>query len=82
MLKIIRIKLLIKDLVFVSKSSTISKINSNNNKVGKAKSQAKLIKSKNTVKPDLLIISKLLAEPNFRLNFFISQTKLAFAKLR
>lgn len=68
-------KLLIKDLVFASKSSTNDKIGGNISKISGAK-------SKNMIISNFLAKSKLLIKSSFRLGFSTSGTRLVFAKLR
>ena len=75
MLKIITIKLLAKNLIFVSKGNTINKVDCSDSKVSRAK-------SKNMVMPNILAKSKLFVKPMFGLGFFIFGARLVLVKLR
>ena len=74
MLKIIKIKPLIRDLISVDKDNIINRFDKNNSKISKTKFIIKKL-----AKFKVLVKSKDL---NSRLRFFTLKTKLIFAKLR
>lgn len=69
----------------VSKNNNVDR-NGGDNKVNRTKPQVnfqtKLANSKNKIRPDFLVKSKLLAKPSFRVDFLAFGARLAFAKLR
>lgn len=85
MLKTIRVKYFIGNLIFDSENSSIngisivSKINKTKFKINFS---AKFAKFGNMVRSDFLIQFKLLAKMSSRLAFFIPKAKLVFIKLR
>lgn len=86
MLKITRVKSLIKNPISFGKDNSIDK-QDGNSKINRVKSMdkknEKLAKSKNMVKSDFSIISKILVakKPSFKSRFSILRARLPFAKL-
>lgn len=74
-LRIIRIKLLVTNLIFVNKSNIINKINGNNNNIN-------VTKSKNMVILNFLAKFKWLIEPSSKMSFLTFKARLAFTKLK
>lgn len=85
MLRIIVVKPLVKNSGSISENNTIDGV-SNSSKITGAKLwvnfQAKLSKSKNTVRPNFLAKSRLLTEPGSEPDVLTFRARLAFAKLR
>lgn len=75
MLKTTLVKLLVKDSVSISEGNIIDRVDSNVNKLGKAK-------SKNMVICDFLAKSKSFIKLSSRSSFLTLKARLAFIKLR